>query len=901
MNTIEKICDNRKKYFGNMFKGLLSECKKELAPVIGNKKYEEIIEDRDALEYGILFDLYIEINKHVMPFLILKLHEYAENKDGDRIRLYEEFVSKHESYLDNLLKSKPVLKKTVNRSIERRIRYIKEILDNCKEEFPLIKMMIGGDAGIMGISMSDGDSHNGGKKVVIIEFRDKKLVYKPRSMDQDDFFYECVKTINMSPQTKYLNYLPRFISREGYSIQEFLKNVKGDEEINKEAYYYRAGALLSVCYALDCSDIHYENLMAIRDYPIIIDLENLIHLDRKLPDIGSVTSIVKEYNGSVLGTMMLPTNFIFSVFDFDIGGLTGKNDKSEKWKRFSLVDEGTADMRFEKGTFRMDSTTNQATSEQDDIKKYAQALVDGFEQGYLCIMNNKDSLWKSFMSKNIFIRQVLRPTAVYARMLSTLEYPEYYESEERIKAFLNKLNTDDEKEKIEAEIKSMEEGDIPFFCSDSKTSALYDGEHNLLCADYFVTNAADKIVASMNKMTKKDMEKQKYYILLSLSTLKGEVKRPIKCDEVSSVPQTVAGEIEEKVFWDGEDKCNILTLLNEGKKSLVSVCNADIYEYGGMILFMYAAGIETKNNEHIRTADALLREVEATKAWNGNKPGSAFCGSLSLAYIYAVKYALLNKRADYERCIELIENTEYEKSDEFDFISGLSSGLVFVCNFYNKYSDVRVLPFIKSAGKKLIGTVSEADNLLVGLAHGAAGPISAFALLYGITKEAVYKDMCEKLIEFENEHFDNNLNNWKDIRGYAENDDLPFWCFGAAGMAVSRTIAFKNICSELTKRDFNRAIRRIKKTDLNDNHGLCHGIVGKQDVEKWLSKVTGDETVINREELLHVKNTIEKDGISLGNPENLVDYSFMNGLSGIGYAVMRQNNEKLPCILALEV
>ena len=80
MNTIEKICDNRKKYFGNLFKGLLSECKKELAPVIGNKKYEEIIEDRDALEYGILFDLYIEINKHVMPFLILKLHEYAEKK-----------------------------------------------------------------------------------------------------------------------------------------------------------------------------------------------------------------------------------------------------------------------------------------------------------------------------------------------------------------------------------------------------------------------------------------------------------------------------------------------------------------------------------------------------------------------------------------------------------------------------------------------------------------------------------------------------------------------------------------------------------------------------------------------------------------------------------------------------
>src|SRR5207245_83246 len=65
-------------------------------------------------------------------------------------------------------------------------------------------------------------------------------------------------------------------------------------------FYQRTGALLAVFYSLNATDLHFENLIACRDYPVPVDLETLFH--PPLP--GAVQSL--PVADSVLNSGLLP-------------------------------------------------------------------------------------------------------------------------------------------------------------------------------------------------------------------------------------------------------------------------------------------------------------------------------------------------------------------------------------------------------------------------------------------------------------------------------------------------------------------------------------------------------------------------------------------------------------------
>ena len=67
------------------------------------------------------------------------------------------------------------------------------------------------------------------------------------------------------------------VARADYGWQEFVSYRPCTELAEVEVFYQRQGALLALFNALDGTDIHHENVIAVVDQPLLIDVETLFH------------------------------------------------------------------------------------------------------------------------------------------------------------------------------------------------------------------------------------------------------------------------------------------------------------------------------------------------------------------------------------------------------------------------------------------------------------------------------------------------------------------------------------------------------------------------------------------------------------------------------------------------
>lgn len=82
--------------------------------------------------------------------------------------------------------------------------------------------------------------------------------------------------------------------------------------------------------------------------------------------------------------------------------------------------------------------------------------------------------------------------------------------------------------------------------------------------------------------------------------------------------------------------------------------------------------------------------------------------------------------------------------------------------------------------------ISENRVPLNGMAHGNSGFIYAYAYLLEYTHDFKYQDIIDKLVVYENSLFVREAGNWKVLRDEQQDVYRNAWCYGAAGILVSR-------------------------------------------------------------------------------------------------------------------
>ena len=235
-------------------------------------------------------------------------------------------------------------------------------------------------------------------------------------------------------------------------------------------------------------------------------------------------------------------------------------------------------------------------------------------------------------------------------------------------------------------------------------------------------------------------------------------------------------------------------------------------------------------------------------------------------------------------------------------ITGISSGLILMLNIYRVLKENEIYQRALAMGEKLLRELETSEEpLYTGLAHGACGPAWALAQLGGISKDERFIKKSLELVEYENTYFDEELSNWRDIRECVDEEDIAYWCFGAAGIGIARIMLNQYIHGDTVKKDVRSVTGRLRKKDIIRNHSLCHGIFGKIDVMLWMVRNGYLEESVLKNECKEAFESICAEGFISGSKGNLADYSFMNGVSGVGYVLLRMLNPSLPCILAIEV
>ncbi|MEA3199418.1 MAG: hypothetical protein QOE90_846 [Thermoplasmata archaeon] len=208
------------------------------------------------------------------------------------------------------------------------------------------------------------------------------------------------------------------------------------------------------------------------------------------------------------------------------------------------------------------------------------------------------------------------------------------------------------------------------------------------------------------------------------------------------------------------------------------------------------------------------------------------------------------------------------------------------------------------------------DNLmhLTGLSHGNAGIALALDQLGRLTGEARYEETARAAVAYEREHFDEEQQNWRDLRALrpgARRICATAWCHGAPGIGLAR--ARMSVRDARTQAEVRVALRTTLDAlqRFGDAPGsdltLCHGGLGLADCAFEMARDLGDEralAAVRRWVDEQVERFAGQDadvaGLS-GWPTGVFYHpslSLLTGIAGIGHALLRVSEPTIPTLLA---
>lgn len=122
------------------------------------------------------------------------------------------------------------------------------------------------------ITCALSDTHRGGKTVAEVALDNGvRIFYKPRSLQKENEYQRVYEWFGRKLGIE--TYCMKKICRKDYGWEERIEHEECDSEEAARRYFYRLGMQLCLCYLVNGSDLHGENIMAKGEFPVIVDME----------------------------------------------------------------------------------------------------------------------------------------------------------------------------------------------------------------------------------------------------------------------------------------------------------------------------------------------------------------------------------------------------------------------------------------------------------------------------------------------------------------------------------------------------------------------------------------------------------------------------------------------------
>lgn len=889
---------------------------------------------------------------------------FAQDCRASETRLYEEFAAGLlRGGLWDFFGAYPALARLLSQTVELWARNVSELAAALESDSARLAVAFGGGGPlgrVVAVRPSLSDRHDGGRTVAVVEFEGgARLVYKPRDLGVERAWFSLLKFLNgRGGDFRTLEVL----SLEGRGWVEAARHAPCRDEAEAGRFYFRAGQLLCVLYALEAYDCFCENLVACGGHPVLIDMEALMHRvpGQAAPAASTEGAAADALADSVYCVGMLPSWEVgHDGTCFDMSGLGARPGQMTPYLKRRWEHVNRDGMRLEHEPVRIQSEEHLPRLGRSPLAAadYEEQVVAGFRQAYELLVRLRGELCAPGGHVEELGRQetrvVFHASRVYSLLLKRLYAPRHMRSgvERSIELdFFSRLYLEShEKSKLrpilEAELDALERLDIPRFTAfaDSRRLRLPTGE---TIDAAFPETALDRVRRKLSALDRADLELQVEFIRASLRASAAPVEHEARAAvgaapwgeaEVSvlSLEQLiaeavgVAGHIERHAIRarDGGATWIAPQLLPQSNRRVLRPLRADLYGgLAGVALFFAAlervagtgrdvasAALSPLRN-FVRTADArrLARE--------GYTLGAA-TGVGSLIYALSRCAALLQEPrllADASAACEAI-TPEWIASDEtFDLTGGAAGAILGLLALHGEGGAAAPLEKALLCGEHLLGRREAAGRgaawrtgrgkLMTGFSHGAAGIALALLRLSAAAGDARFKEAAREAIAFEDSAFDEAEGNWPDSRR-ASGDPPTFmntWCHGAAGIGLARMSGLAVLDSPVIRRDIEAALRAVVRSPPAGRDGLCCGDLGRAETLLAASASGGESEAgasAARLASLVVRRARQSGGYSLsGLPgRDFFDPSLFQGLSGIGYQLLRiARPQALPSVLTWE-
>lgn len=461
--------------------------------------------------------LFININNLCHKTLLLELTIYAINKSEilKNIPIYQRIQIMYSDldYLKSFLNEYVALNKLVAVECDKWMRSVAKLISDFLEDKTLIVEKFGFEIedDLMPLLVQDnaGDSHNYGKSVQIIELGTGQLiVYKPHDTSADRLYHlfqdRIMEKLSME------KFSPEYLVCHDHTWVSFISHelLSSDNTEAIERFSYRQGVNLALLLLFNSNDMHYENIIAHGEFPVMIDLETIM-LPTVLEDSSLADDsrfVLKSMHSSVLRSGLLPhSTKKKGGWGVQIGGLVNVGGQAlpKKSKR-AYFDNNV--VKYEEVEVKMENGHNLPFEAGDGRASLSiEKLISGFRDSMN--MNGTDQFYESVRNSadhfKVKSRNLFRPTMTYSLLLGESVHPDLLRHGRDRDSFFDKLwlgfeNRRKEVEIIEKEHSALSDNDIPYFfsLSDQRSVNTYQGS----VEDFYYMSGIDTLREHLNSL-----------------------------------------------------------------------------------------------------------------------------------------------------------------------------------------------------------------------------------------------------------------------------------------------------------------------------------------------------------------------------------------------------------------
>ncbi|MEV0679613.1 type 2 lanthipeptide synthetase LanM family protein [Actinosynnema sp. NPDC050436] len=819
----------------------------------------------------------------------------------------------------DLVAKYPVLARLLGQACLHAVAAHRELLDRFAEDRGAVvrTLLEGRDPGrVARVETGRGDAHQRGRSVAVLTFEDgRQVVYKPRPVALHARFGELLAWFDGHVGLGLR--VPRAVARETHGWLEFVQHAPCADVTEVGRFYHRLGALIALLYAVDGTDMHYENLIAAGDQPVLVDVETLFHPTVGIPADPAVRALAR----SVHRTAVLPRVLLGEHGALDIGGVGGDHGEVFPADSVAWLHPGTDRMRLVRRPAPVPPARNRPSvvGVEAEPADYEGALLAGFRTGYDALFDHRDELLgpDGLLAgfADLPVRFVPRMTQLYATLLDESTHPDALRGAVDRDLALDVLWEESAEDALRAlvphELTDLWAGDVPLFTTRPGSRDVWSAGGERL-PDLLPLSGLEAVARKVAGLDEVDRHDQQWLISAALASR----PRPVEHRSGAGVPAPLEAGIPDpqrllvaacgiadevlaraaaeggRVNWVG------LELVDDRHWAVAGMGAGLSNGYTGVALFLAQLGALTGAERYtafardaIAPVPGLLRSFAANTELATAVGSGAFHGLGGICYALARLATLL--RDDeisgwLAEAVAVAEAVEAVGEDPANIVEGWAGGLAAMLAVHAETG----LPPAERLARRYAARLLAANPGGDGFARGRAG--TGWAMLRYARHS---RDQRHGVAGRANLRADHALRQRLLDVGEADHS----WCSGLSG-AVLAHAAHPDQPVDTYTLHLDRCLNALAVHEPLRDLSLCHGELGVLESLAVLAERGHDlaTAMLTRRAGL-VLGALDQYGAYCGTPGGVPSAGLLTGLSGIGYGLLRLGfPERAPSVLLLE-